>query len=73
MERTFLALCNNADPKEYGKFLNNYSNNKTISKQDYYDLFLQYSTQHQFKKDTGEIVNWIDENLNPFTGDWTRT
>ena len=56
--------------KSMANFLNNYSNNKTISKQDYYDLLLQYSKQHQFKKDTGEIVNWIDENLNPFTGDW---
>ena len=50
-------------------FLNNYSKNKTISKQDYYNLLIQYSKQHQFKKDTGETVNWIDENLNPFTGD----
>ena len=51
-------------------FLNNYSNNKSVSKNDYYNLLLQYAKQHQFKKDTGEIVNWIDENLNPFTGDW---
>jgi hypothetical protein len=56
--------------KAMANFLNNYTNNKTVSKQDYYDILLQYAKQHKLKTDDGEIVNWIDENLNPYTGDW---
>ena len=56
--------------KAMANFLNNYSNNKTISKQDYYNILLQYANQHKLKNDKGETVNWIDENINPFTGDW---
>jgi len=56
--------------KAMANFLNNYSNNKTISKQDYYNILLQYANQHKLKNDKGETVNWIDENLNPYTGDW---
>jgi len=56
--------------KAMANFLNNYNNNKTISKQDYYNLLLQYAKQHKLENDKDEIVNWIDENLNPYTGDW---
>ena len=56
--------------KAMANFLNNYTNNKTISKQDYYNLLLQYAKQHKLENDKDEIVNWIDENLNPYTGDW---
>jgi len=56
--------------KAMANFLNNYSNNKTISKQDYFNILLQYANQHKLKNDKGETVNWIDENMNPYTGDW---
>tara|TARA_B100000575_G_scaffold289551_1_gene291529 strand:+ start:13649 stop:15226 length:1578 start_codon:yes stop_codon:yes gene_type:complete len=56
--------------KAMANFLNNYNNNITVSKQDYYDILLQYAKQHKLKNDDGKIVNWIDENFNPFTGDW---
>ena len=56
--------------KALANFLNNYSNNKTVTKNDYYNLLLQYSKQHKLKNEKGEIINWIDENINPFTGDW---
>ncbi len=56
--------------KAMANFLNNYSHNKTISKQEYYNLLLQYANQHKLKNNSGKIVNWIDENLNPYTGDW---
>ena len=56
--------------KALANFLNNYSNNITINKKDYYHLLLQYSRQHKLENENGEIVNWIDENINPFTGDW---
>tara|TARA_Y100000741_G_scaffold54308_2_gene37428 strand:- start:1573 stop:3207 length:1635 start_codon:yes stop_codon:yes gene_type:complete len=56
--------------KALSNFLNNYSHNKTISKGDYYNLLLQYARQHKIENDKGEIINWIDENLNPYNGDW---
>ena len=56
--------------KALANFLNNYSNNKTVTKNDFYDLLLQYSKQHKLKNENGETINWIDENINPFTGDW---
>ena len=56
--------------KALANFLNNYSNNKTVTKNDYFDLLLQYSKQHKLKNENGETINWIDENINPFTGDW---
>ena len=56
--------------KALANFLNNYSNNITVNKNDYYHLLLQYSRQHKLENENGEIVNWIDENINPFTGDW---
>ncbi len=56
--------------KAMANFLTNYSNNKTVSKSDYYDLLLQYAKQHKIKNEEGKTLNWIDENFNPFTGDW---
>tara|TARA_B100000212_G_scaffold341642_1_gene325417 strand:- start:1045 stop:2676 length:1632 start_codon:yes stop_codon:yes gene_type:complete len=56
--------------KGLANFLNNYSNNKSVKKEDYYHLLLQYSRQHKLEIENGKIVNWIDENINPFTGDW---
>lgn len=41
-----------------------------LGKKDYLDLLIQYSRSHNLKKDDGTTVPWIDENLNPFTGDW---
>ncbi|MDR1584478.1 MAG: hypothetical protein LBS55_14705 [Prevotellaceae bacterium] len=41
-----------------------------ISKKDYLDLLKIYAHSHHLKKEDGTIVPWIDENLNPLTGDW---
>jgi len=49
--------------------LNHYSQNY-ISKEDYYKLFTVYTNSQQLKRGDGKTVPWIDENLNPFTGDW---
>ena len=49
--------------------LNNYAQNY-VSKADYFKLMSNYSFAHQRKNETGNIVPWIDENLNPYTGDW---
>ena len=56
--------------KAFANFLNNYSKNKTVNKNDYYNLLLQYSRQHKLENENGVTVNWIDENINPYTGDW---
>jgi hypothetical protein len=49
--------------------LNEYSQ-QFISKEDFFHLLQIYTKSHQLKLDDGKIVPWIDENLNPFTGDW---
>lgn len=41
-----------------------------ISKENYYDALSIYSNSHRRTKEDGTQVCWIDENLNPFTGDW---
>ena len=56
--------------KALANYLNNYSKNKSISKDDYYSLLLQYAESHKIINERGQKQNWIDENLNPFTGDW---
>tara|TARA_B100001142_G_scaffold322658_1_gene371349 strand:- start:596 stop:2248 length:1653 start_codon:yes stop_codon:yes gene_type:complete len=56
--------------KALANYVNNYSENKSISKDDYYPLLLQYAKSHKILNENGEVQNWIDENLNPYTGDW---
>jgi hypothetical protein len=41
-----------------------------ISRADYLALLQIYARSHQLKRGDGRTVCWIDENLNPFTGDW---
>lgn len=41
-----------------------------ITKSDYLELLRIYAQCHYRQKSDGTIVPWIDENLNPFTGDW---
>ena len=49
--------------------LNNYKQD-VISKADYFETLKIYTKSHQLKREDGRIVPWIDENLNPYTGDW---
>ncbi len=56
--------------KALSNLLNNYSNTGDITKADYFDLLLQYAQSHSIINEQGEKQKWIDENLNPFTGDW---
>ena len=37
---------------------------------DYIRLLRQYAAAHRITKENGEKCDWIDENLNPDTGDW---
>jgi len=43
---------------------------KVISRKNYLNLFTIYTKSHTRQKENGTIVPWIDENLNPYTGDW---
>lgn len=49
--------------------LNDYPQ-REISREDYFETLKTYVKSHRLKRDDGTIVPWIDENLNPFTGDW---
>ena len=41
-----------------------------VSPKDYYDLLQIYTRSHRLQREDGAVVPWIDENLNPLTGDW---
>ncbi len=41
-----------------------------IHKQDYLAVFKTYTQSHRRQRGDGRRVPWIDENLNPQTGDW---
>jgi hypothetical protein len=49
--------------------LNNYDQ-EVIGKEAYFETLSIYTNCHQLKREDGRVVPWIDENLNPFTGDW---
>jgi hypothetical protein len=49
--------------------LNNYEQN-VVSKRDYFETLQIYTRSHTRQRHDGRIVPWIDENLNPYTGDW---
>lgn len=49
--------------------LNNY-HQEYISKEDYFTILSIYTKSHQIIKEDGSIIPWIDENINPYTGDW---
>lgn len=41
-----------------------------VTARDYVMLLNLYARSQYRKSDNGEYIPWIDENLNPFTGDW---
>jgi hypothetical protein len=49
--------------------LNNYKQN-VIAERDFYDQFVKYTLSHRIINEKGNVVPWIDENINPYTGDW---
>ena len=49
--------------------LNNYKQD-AITKKDYFETLTIYTQCHKLKRENGKIVPWIDENINPHTGDW---
>ncbi len=49
--------------------LNNYEQD-VVTKADYFKLLTIYTRSHSLRREDGRVVPWIDENLNPQTGDW---
>ena len=49
--------------------LRNYDQ-KVITEYDFIQLLQTYSNSHRIIDERGNKICWIDENLNPFTGDW---
>jgi predicted GH43/DUF377 family glycosyl hydrolase len=49
--------------------LDNYTQD-VVTKADYLRTLRIYTKSHRLKREDGRIVPWIDENLNPYTGDW---
>ena len=49
--------------------LNNYEQN-AVGKADYFETLRIYTRSHAYKREDGRVVPWIDENLDPRTGEW---
>jgi len=41
-----------------------------VGRKDYLQTLRIYARSHRLRRDDGTVVPWIDENLNPHTGDW---
>ena len=41
-----------------------------VSRKDYFETLKIYTRSHRLRLEDGRTVPWIDENLNPATGDW---
>jgi len=59
--------------KALGTFLNSAppgNRESVISSRDYFRTFLIYTRSHRLRLEDGRVIPWIDENLDPFTGNW---
>ncbi|MCL3780100.1 hypothetical protein EMN47_06820 [Prolixibacteraceae bacterium JC049] len=54
--------------KGMANMLTNYKQD-VVTKDDFMDLLITYSNSHRMHKGA-QTICWIDENLNPFTGEW---
>jgi len=41
-----------------------------ITMEDYFKTFLIYTKSHRLKLEDGRVIPWIDEDLDPVTGEW---
>jgi hypothetical protein len=41
-----------------------------LTRKDYFETLKIYTRSHRLRIDDSRVVPWIDENLNPFTGEW---
>ena len=49
--------------------LNDYPQD-TVTKRDWFETLKTYAKSHRLTREDGTVVPWIDENLNPHTGEW---
>jgi len=49
--------------------LNHYEQD-VIDRNAYFETLKIYTRSHSLTREDGSVVPWIDENLNPYTGDW---
>ncbi|MHC4361296.1 MAG: MGH1-like glycoside hydrolase domain-containing protein [Planctomycetota bacterium] len=49
--------------------LNNYAQ-EFVTKADYFETLKTYTRSHRLMQDDGRVVPWIDEDLDPYTGQW---
>ena len=43
---------------------------QAMTREDYFRTFAIYTRSHRRTREDGSEIAWIDENLNPFTGEW---
>jgi hypothetical protein len=55
--------------KALANVLHNYRQ-RAVTKEDYFRTFEIYTRSQRRKLPDGREIPWIDENLNPFTGEW---
>jgi hypothetical protein len=41
-----------------------------ITMEDYFKTFLIYTKSHRLKLEDGRVIPWVDEDLDPLTGEW---
>jgi ribulose 1,5-bisphosphate carboxylase large subunit-like protein len=49
--------------------LNDYPQ-RAVTRDDYFKLLTVYSDSQRLKLPDGRVIPWVDENLNPLTGEW---
>ncbi len=55
--------------KAAANLLNDYDQD-VLSKVDYFDALRIYVGSHRLELEDGRVIPWIDENLDPYTGEW---
>jgi len=55
--------------KALANVINNYDQN-IVTKYDFFNQFVKYTNSQRLVLDNGKIIPWIDEDMNPYTGDW---
>jgi hypothetical protein len=55
--------------KALANVLNNYKQT-AVSRRDYFDTFRIYTRSQHIKLEDGRVAPFVDENLNPLTGEW---
>ena len=45
-------------------------NKTSLTREDYYRLLRQYALSHRRTLPDGRVIDWVDENMDPFTGRW---